>query len=145
MFRSLSNINKSKKYFATVSSAISNSKGLNSPALEFARSSKELANRLVSTHLLVTRWALEMQERESKKDSIAMEYKASDAVKSLTKCLTTLDWTAKSGKFTEFEEQVMKLPLGEWKADSHLYGLEMRWESLGMLLWMLKIMKDVPR
>lgn len=112
--------------------------------LSLHKTPSELASRLVSTHLLLTRWALELQEKEPKKEGeerVGETYKTSDAQESLKKCIEHV-----GGKiaFTPIEsKKILKTGLGEWGSED-LFSLEMRWESLGMLLWSLRILKDVP-
>ena len=115
--------------------------------LSLQKTPSELASRLVSTHLLLTRWALELQEKEPKKEGEEAKvvgektYKTSDAQESLKKCIEHVGGRV---AFTPIESQkILKTGLGEWGSED-LFSLEMRWESMGMLLWSLRILKDVP-
>ncbi|KAJ3301417.1 hypothetical protein HDV03_000863 [Kappamyces sp. JEL0829] len=112
------------------------------PSVRFknAQSPVRVAERLVATQLLLTRWALETGQRQSKAEPVpASDERATQAFSALQK---TLSHPSVSDILTAKErEWMLTKKLGSW---DDLYPVELRWESLGMLCWALRIFREIP-
>ncbi|KAI8910935.1 hypothetical protein EDD86DRAFT_203970 [Gorgonomyces haynaldii] len=90
---------------------------------------REIASRICASQLLLTRWAIE----GSRTDQTMEAYE-------------TLQQTVQLKglqHMTEMEKKWMDMPLGQWDPQM-LFDLSFKWESLGILLWSLKIIDKVP-
>lgn len=58
--------------------------------------------------------------------------------------MKTLNSTGMSTHLTKFESTLLNKELGTWEEKQHINQLYPRWESLGMMLWALRIFKQVP-
>ncbi|KAJ3178135.1 hypothetical protein HDU85_005660 [Gaertneriomyces sp. JEL0708] len=120
--------------FATIAST---------PSL-FKRSPAETARRIACLQLVLTRWGieaaqkglgnLEAQQSQEQTERIAQGFNALTEAVSQSKI---------DRSFTASESQIMSKPLGSWS--SELTTLFPRWESLGILLWSLRIVDGIPR
>ncbi|KAI8925051.1 hypothetical protein BC831DRAFT_462695 [Entophlyctis helioformis] len=103
------------------------------------RTSREIALRACSTQLLLTRWALEAAAL-SNTDPAALD-RAQAAHQALQEAL---DKTGAAEHMTEREKLLLAKPFREWDVSTDIVPVQSRWESFGMLVWALRIIKDIP-
>eukprot|EP00842_Homolaphlyctis_polyrhiza_P001375 jgi/Hompol1/2238/HPOL_002160-RA len=103
------------------------------------RSARDVALRTASTQLLLSRWAIEASSLQDT-DPEAKE-RAQIGFKALSEAID------KSGfvkHMTATEQELQQRPFGGW-TPSEVMGLHSRWESFGVLLWTLRIFRDIPQ
>jgi hypothetical protein len=108
---------------------------LSEKPLQLARNSLETSQRLVSTQLLLTRWALEVGDKQSLNDN--------RSVQAFTALSSAVKEPFVSSLFSLHESNLVHKELGCWD-QSDLYQTEIKWESCGMLCWALRIFDTVP-
>lgn len=112
------------------------------------RTPKELAERVVATQLLLSRWGMEsiyktILSNPSSPQQSLMKPRIEDGYQTLTK---TLEKTHSTIPFTRREKLLLfEKELGAWCSTTDMAEIEARWESFGMLLWMLRLETSIPR
>ncbi|KAJ3372002.1 RNA polymerase subunit AC19 [Kappamyces sp. JEL0680] len=123
------------------------------PSVRFknAQSPVRVAERLVATQLLLTRWALETGQRQSKAEPVPAsdERYATDDNSRATQAFSALQKTLSHPSVSDIltakeREWMLTKKLGSWDLMEDLYPVELRWESLGMLCWALRIFREIP-
>lgn len=92
----------------------------------------DLAMRTCVTQLLLTRWALEQSAIGDARTNTAY-----------TALLHTIETNKLDQNFTTHEKLLFEMPLSKWDDSDH-FQVEPRWESFGVLLWSIRIFKEMP-
>jgi hypothetical protein len=96
---------------------------------------RDIALRACCTQLLLTRWALESASPQT--DSLRGE----EAYRALTE---TIKKTEMEKFMTPRESELMRKDYRGWDMVQDILPIELRWESFGILLWALCIVKNIP-
>ncbi|KAJ8325289.1 hypothetical protein QVD99_006045 [Batrachochytrium dendrobatidis] len=103
------------------------------------RTTREIAARACSTQLLLTRWALEAstlsETTPSSKERAQAGYAALQEALSKTTIMEHM---------TLNEKALLQKQFGTWDIATDIVAIQNRWESFGMLIWALCIVKEIP-
>ncbi|KAJ2997199.1 hypothetical protein HDV02_005797 [Globomyces sp. JEL0801] len=99
-----------------------------------------VALRAACTQLLLTRWALESSHKSLPKT----ETPDSRGIEAFNTLKKTIDATQIHKFMTAREKSLFEKEYGTWDVVEDLIPVESRWESFGMLLWALRIFRDLP-
>ena len=95
------------------------------------RSPKEVAERVCCTHLLLTRCVLESMD--TPENQIAN-----------TVLLDSIEKSSVKNWMTSRELELLNKEFKTWDYAADIYETQNRWESLGILLWALRIFREIP-
>ena len=95
------------------------------------KSPKEVAQRVCCTHLLLTRSVLESMDTP--------ENEMANRV-----LLDSIEKSDVKGWMTSRETELLGKKFKTWDYATDIYETHNRWESLGILLWALRILREIP-
>ncbi|KAI8816240.1 uncharacterized protein EV422DRAFT_623603 [Fimicolochytrium jonesii] len=124
------------------------------------RSPGEIARRVACTQMMLTRWGIEAAHASNGKDEgticfticfgstddrLILFTTAGRIETSYQALARAIDESKLDRSFTPQESKLMEKTLGTWSPQEDIVGTLGRWESFGILLWMLRIVDGVPR